>query len=293
MAFDPFSLIGPVLSFFGDKKSAQDQAQSAERQQQANLEAQREFAQHGIRWKVEDAKAAGLHPLYAIGSAGASYAPNPITVTDGMGKAMANMGQNVSNAIARSQTQEEHRMRELQEELLKAQIDQTRAHADYYRAQSPLVTPGVSVFPYTGTRNQDTIPGYPLPPKASGRDNANAVVGGQFDKVSYKPSEHKSARSKEPHVTAGIGPALSEYQLTPSRSMLLPHTFSDDAEIPVAMLPAIVQANVQKYGLLNTARAFGFGEGQTDDPISRWLTTPGRFSRLNPRGQGRFSSLNK
>ena len=36
---------------------------------------QKEFAQHGIRWKVADAKEAGLHPLAAIGAQGAQYNP--------------------------------------------------------------------------------------------------------------------------------------------------------------------------------------------------------------------------
>ena len=29
---------------------------------------QREFAKHGIQWRVDDAKAAGIHPLAALGS---------------------------------------------------------------------------------------------------------------------------------------------------------------------------------------------------------------------------------
>ena len=33
---------------------------------------QREFAQNGIRWRAADARAAGLHPLAALGSSGAS-----------------------------------------------------------------------------------------------------------------------------------------------------------------------------------------------------------------------------
>lgn len=284
---------GDLLDVAGGLINSKEQRDSAKAQAEANTASQREFAQHGIRWKVEDAKAAGLHPLYALGGAGASYAPNPITVTDGLGATMQRAGQNLSKAASMQMTAEQIKTKELQDELLKAQIDQTRAHADYYRSQSPIVTPGVSVFPYTGAASS-SLPGYPLPPRAASRFDDNAVVtGGKFDKVNYKPNEHKSARSKEQHITPGKGPGLSEYNLTGSRSMLLPHTFSDDAEIPVALLPSIIQANVEKYGFTNTLRAFGFGEGNTNDPISRWLTTPGRFRALNPRGQGRFSSLNR
>ena len=36
---------------------------------------QKQFAQNGIRWKVEDAKRAGIHPLYALGAPTMSYSP--------------------------------------------------------------------------------------------------------------------------------------------------------------------------------------------------------------------------
>lgn len=42
---------------------------------QLNLDQQREFAQQGIRWKVDDAKAAGLHPLAALGAQVSSFSP--------------------------------------------------------------------------------------------------------------------------------------------------------------------------------------------------------------------------
>lgn len=42
----------------------------------ANASLQREFAQQGIRWRVEDAKAAGLHPLAALGMQPAQASPS-------------------------------------------------------------------------------------------------------------------------------------------------------------------------------------------------------------------------
>lgn len=78
---------------------------------------QREFAQNGIRWRVEDAKAAGLHPLAALGSAGSSYSPS-ITAGGGnyqvdqgrpdrgadIGSSLANMGQGVGRALMATST---------------------------------------------------------------------------------------------------------------------------------------------------------------------------------------------
>lgn len=83
---------------------------------------QREFAQNGIRWRVEDAKAAGLHPLAAIGAAGASA--SPISVGGGgsynvdhgrpnrdligplVGSGLESMGQNISRAYLAAQPPE-------------------------------------------------------------------------------------------------------------------------------------------------------------------------------------------
>lgn len=41
-----------------------------------NLELQREFAQHGIQWKVNDAISAGIHPLAALGADTMSFTPS-------------------------------------------------------------------------------------------------------------------------------------------------------------------------------------------------------------------------
>lgn len=84
---------------------------------QKNQELQREFAQNGIRWKVEDAKAAGLHPLAAIGGAGASYSPTAYVPGDSgnrggpdLSSALANMGQGLGRAVAATQTPAERQL---------------------------------------------------------------------------------------------------------------------------------------------------------------------------------------
>ena len=46
-----------------------------DREWQRNYDMQKEFAQMGIQWRVADAKAAGLHPLAALGAAPAHASP--------------------------------------------------------------------------------------------------------------------------------------------------------------------------------------------------------------------------
>lgn len=96
---------------------------------------QKEFAQSGIQWKADDARAAGIHPLYAMGAQGASFTP----VGDGgVGNQLADLGQNVGRAIDARQTREERKYSaqmkshalekaRLQNELLKSQITNINA----------------------------------------------------------------------------------------------------------------------------------------------------------------------
>ena len=66
--------------------------------QKTEYERQKEFAQEGIRWKVADAKAAGIHPLYALGASTASYSPS--TVGDPLADALRDGSQDISRAAA-------------------------------------------------------------------------------------------------------------------------------------------------------------------------------------------------
>lgn len=60
-----------------------------------NAQNQREFAQMGIQWRVADAKAAGLHPLYALGGGGATYQPSaqPLMTGADVARAADSIGQ--------------------------------------------------------------------------------------------------------------------------------------------------------------------------------------------------------
>lgn len=155
---DPFSttagIVGAVgagvnafQSLFGSNEPSQWQKDTYQNEREwqryvndRNVELQREFAQNGIRWKVEDAKRAGLHPVAALGGGGASFSPISVGSTapadaprnTGVGDALMDMGQNISRATRATSTQSERQalqMNELQLEnqtlqntLLKHQI---------------------------------------------------------------------------------------------------------------------------------------------------------------------------
>lgn len=88
------ALISGAASLLGGSKSSS----SAAKINRQNIRLQREFAQHGIRWRVEDAQKAGVHPLYAIGANVPTYSPS--SVVDPMGDAISQAGQAIGRGVA-------------------------------------------------------------------------------------------------------------------------------------------------------------------------------------------------
>lgn len=95
--------IGGALGLIG---AGQSQA-SAERLNQLNYEHQKEFAQNGIRWRVQDAKAAGLHPLAALGAQTSSYSPSAVIGDSPDYSFLKDMGQGIDRAMDAKATAKE------------------------------------------------------------------------------------------------------------------------------------------------------------------------------------------
>lgn len=130
-------LIGDIWGSIDDLWGGSNQERQAEQDRQdqkaltiQNMQMQKEFAQNGIRWRVEDAVAAGLHPLAALGASGASYSPVQYIPGDvgedssvGIGRGISNLGQNIDRAIAAGKTKEERQADELKLSNMRIQND--------------------------------------------------------------------------------------------------------------------------------------------------------------------------
>lgn len=106
------SLIGAAGNLIGGllgQSNASDARAAAAAEAAANREFQVNAYKHGIRWRVEDAKAAGIHPLAAIGAP--AFNPSPVSVSgsvdQSMPTAIANMGQDIGRAVNATRTQDE------------------------------------------------------------------------------------------------------------------------------------------------------------------------------------------
>lgn len=225
---------------FGGKKAKE----SAEFQQAVNYQQQKEFAQHGIRWRVEDAKAAGLHPLYAIQGAGAAFSPNPIITTEQ--EAFSGMGQNLSRAASAALTKPEH----LQQELIAQQIKESKSREAFNLVQAQAVE-SKRRLDEQGQWTEFPGPGpYTHIPGQSDKGDvgtATPVIPGQFE---GKRHAIVSPRAGEPNVLAGPAEArYREAQIGPNATLLLPHQggqFQED--MTLVDIPAFISANVRKYG---------------------------------------------
>lgn len=87
------ALIGAATSLFAGNQQNKANKKAAELQ----YKQQKEFAQSGIQWKTEDAKKAGIHPLYAMGANTVSYSPQSVGGADY--SHISDAGQNIGRAI--------------------------------------------------------------------------------------------------------------------------------------------------------------------------------------------------
>lgn len=106
--------IGAVGSLIGGKKAADNSKAVAK----MNIDAQKEFAQNGIRWRVEDAKAAGIHPVYSLGASTNSFSPvGGYTGDYGISDAANTFGQGVDRAIRAKMTEDERKTLQAKQEM--------------------------------------------------------------------------------------------------------------------------------------------------------------------------------
>lgn len=107
-----------------------------------NAQLQREFAQNSIRWKVNDAKSAGIHPVYALGASGTSFSPMYSVGSTEMAddnRWLAEAGQSIAGAIGRTATTEQKQMQALA--LENAQLDNEMKKVELMRMKAG--TPGI------------------------------------------------------------------------------------------------------------------------------------------------------
>lgn len=144
----PTQLLGTGLAGGFDYLGSRQDRKAAERANEANINMareqmalQREFAQMGIQWKVEDARKAGIHPLAALGAQGASFSPvsvgqEPIS-RGGEYRSLGQMGQNLTRAAMAAQTMDQRVFTALQAKSLDLDNQMKQVELDRMRQMGP------------------------------------------------------------------------------------------------------------------------------------------------------------
>jgi hypothetical protein len=150
------AIAGPIGGTFGGMIGGNIEQQYKNKQQferdkywhaqQASL--QKEFAQKGIQWKVADAKAAGIHPLAALGAQTYSASPSMVGATplQNSGSSLAAMGQDIGRAIMQQKTNHERQMMDIQLDNAKLDTEMKRLELTNARrrlGQGGQTAPGI------------------------------------------------------------------------------------------------------------------------------------------------------
>lgn len=210
-----------------------------------NANLQREFAQHGVRWRVEDAKAAGLHPLYALGVQLPQFTPS--FQVDSMGPAIAQAGQEVGRAVQAQQTAVERTQQALGLKLLESQIGETDARRDYYIAEAARAR-------QSGLQAQ-TFPMQTGGPVTVGELDASDAMRGQVEMQAPIMPTRSSDNSS---VMSGTIPLWRRVEVQPGINMVVPGGLQGDTaevletlgESPILMWMSAMESEKQYPGFL-------------------------------------------
>lgn len=206
--------LGSIAGGIFGSEAQRDAMKSNEAIAGANAALQREFAQNGIRWKVEDAKQAGVHPVYALGAQTHSF--NPVAIQNepdmSWSNAFRDMGQSVDRAIHATRTADERLMTTLQIQSLQADVE-GKALDNQIRAS---------------TLNNMNKVGPPMP----GSTNFMPGQGDSAGLVSVKAKERTAHQPGRPAQEAGwvpdVGFSRTDTGLTPVVPQGLSESLEDD-----------------------------------------------------------------
>lgn len=164
-----------------------------------NYERQKQFAQHGIRWRVADARAAGIHPLAALGANLHSY--GPARIGGGSDYGLASMGQNISRAMAARMTEQERNFRDKQIEGLR--LDNAIKRKELNRSPNTPATPAEGPLPSYADRFNTNV----TPFDTELRPNTGVMVEPNRTTAAEAPGMAKGAKTGQTAIDLATGDA--------------------------------------------------------------------------------------
>lgn len=287
--------IANIVGGFINKASADSARDMTRDLAMQNMALQREFAQNGIRWKVEDAKAAGIHPIYALGGSGASFSPVSanFSADTSLGNAFAAAGQDLSKSIDRTRTQQEKvsafteaaqkldlEGKSLNNDLLRAELANKTASLRQ-GAQPPFPAQG-DAYVIPGQSNSGLIKNKPLE-VAPGPSNQPQSEGGAITDVGYARTSTGWAPVPSNDVKQRIEDNFVQERLWDMRNNILPSFGFNQSPPPFAPPPGkrwYFDVAKQEYQLI----------GKDERPYNKFLYDDLRRTKRAVQGIGEFYS---
>lgn len=223
---------------------------------------QREMAQHGVRYRVEDAKRAGVHPLYALGA----QLPGGIPMDSGRSReeAIAEAGQAIGSGIAARGTRQERLLAAYSIEAAKKQLQEADARIELYNSEAALA------------RHQ-AIASKPFPSSGDGMVSGQVVPESEAVEklrgmVSVEPSIVQSVSGADSGIQAGTPAGMREFNLPGGFRVLLP---SEQSGSMSEAVEAVSESILTQYGVLaENVRHYGWN--WFFDFLDRYVV-PGRW----------------
>lgn len=198
------SIAGGALSAISSGRSNQTQLDVANQ----NAELQREFAQQGVRWKAADARAAGLHPLFAMGASTHSFNPVSVTPTPTDYSWVGRTGQDIGRAVQAGLEKKDRNDILLERTARVLQLN--RMGLENEVLQSQLARMRGQLGPTMPTMGQSS-PG--------GVSTADVTVHPTLGTFEMKPSEITTTLPSDPATVAGPAGGQSRWELGPNGAL--------------------------------------------------------------------------
>lgn len=223
------SLLGGLLGNESREDTNAANLAFSREQQAQNIELQKEFAQKGIQWRVADAKAAGVHPMYALGGSGAAFSPNPVVMPfeagGDLGRSLQEVGQDISRSVSARESDEQRALRLAQIKKLEAESANDLAQSQYWsgKAKREELENGVArafpVSPYPTIVERairSSVPGAGGSVSSGNRLTPYNKIGpGISGHVNLKGADQLSSSPGDPSTLASRNPGFEEHVITP------------------------------------------------------------------------------
>lgn len=230
-------------------------AESAAHQQaDTNYERQKEFAQNGLQWRVQDAQKAGVHPLFGLNANTQGFSPNPIS-----DPGWAELGRSTGHEVAAAFDTNERSRQRLALEQMKA--DKKKTEAETMLIENQIARNNMSAMqtkPWPMAEDYSPInkDAQQVEDVGYNDDVSGAIVrshpgaaAGNYSSLSGQELD------KDWSVSPGTSPSWSEWQIDPKLKLVLPYSggqgqaMSESVEdIPKWWWPIIIKKNTERYG---------------------------------------------